>query len=586
MCRLVGFNFANMASRKAAGYRDSWMSCSQNRAPPPRAPNGPPTAAVKAPQPPPPPHGSNTNKISFKRNFSQPVADASPGRMNCSEGPCTLQRLTVNPRAWPLNKPRTKKMNFPKRFIATTEILGASKRVEHVEFIYHRSGQNRDTFVALNRPWLLQGMALSRTTKKCANQPVTNQCLDEWQRYQGSHTLRPYLPVIFGYCEVTPEDVPVACLLMERVAFTWDDFKVRLHREPLREENLLKAVVAQCQIVTFFNEVAQTGIPLINAHSGNLCFVDDSLASVRLIDWHGNDQETKETFYKIMKRSIEVFCEFSPGVHTHDHGAGQRELCEETPDVQTNILRWREFLHKVSTRVNEWFQEICQPWNLGSEMRQVPVEALERLRRELGKLAVAASAKTPSRARASAPSGAQTSSPSSIDTAHGQISDDEASEKVEESDEEMSSEVPNWEQTPSPSYLLASSSAFVWGAAADRSLSLAASLQLDWMRNNAISHSRPTKFSKTLAQQIEEGDFLQHGGSRPVGNDHLHGDCLGLLLGLVLQHLAEEEYLDRCEGPVPKAATDPKKLHDRLYIYWVTNFADWDSLTEPGINSG
>ena len=39
--------------------------------------------------------------------------------------------------------------------------------------------------------------------------------------------------------------------------------------------------------------------------------------------------------------------------------------------------------------------------------------------------------------------------------------------------------------------------------------------------------------------------------------------------------------MDRCEGPVPKAATDPKKLHDRLYIYWVTNFADWDSLTEP-----
>ena len=59
------------------------------------------------------------------------------------------------------------------------------------------------------------------------------------------------------------------------------------------------------------------------------------------------------------------------------------------------------------------------------------------------------------------------------------------------------------------------------------------------------------------------------------------GDRLGLLLRLVLQHLADEKYLDRCEGTVPAAATDPKKLHSRLYKQWFTTNADWDSLEEP-----
>ena len=54
-----------------------------------------------------------------------------------------------------------------------------------------------------------------------------------------------------------------------------------------------------------------------------------------------------------------------------------------------------------------------------------------------------------------------------------------------------------------------------------------------------------------------------------------------MLLRLVLQHLADEEYLDRCEGLVPAAATNPMKLHSRLYKNWVTKYADWDSLTEP-----
>ena len=79
-----------------------------------------------------------------------------PGRMKCSEAPFTLELLTVDPRAWPLNEPRTKKMNFPEKFRATTKFHGASQRVEEVEFLYHKTGQNHDTFVAVGRPWLLK----------------------------------------------------------------------------------------------------------------------------------------------------------------------------------------------------------------------------------------------------------------------------------------------------------------------------------------------------------------------------------------------------------------------------------------------
>ena len=488
--------------------------------------------------------------------------------MKCSKAPFTLERLTVDPGAWPLNEPRTKKMNFPKKFRATTEIHGASKRVEEVEFLYHKSGQNRDTFVAVDRPWLLKGMTLSTKTKKCANQPVANQCFDEWQSYLSSGTLRPYLPVVFGYCEVMLENVPVACLLMERVAFTWDEFKEGIHRVPLRKENLLRAVVAQCQIVAFFNEVAQARIPLRDAHGGNLCFVDDTLATVRLIEWCPNEHIARETFYKIMKRSLRFFFKNSPGAHTHDPGKGEKELHEETPDVQENILRWREFLQQMSQCINNWFQEMSQPWNLGTEIQRVPKEALERLRRELRQLAMTAIAWAPSQASCSL-----ASSPSPIYGRHCQISDDEASENEEDSDME------NWGQTRSPSILWGLT--FRWGATAHRSLCQAALLQLDGMRNNAIRHGRPTKFPKTLDQRIVQDDFGQHGGGRPVERGHQRGDRLGLLLRLVLQHLADKDYLDRCEGPVPVAATNPMKLHSRLYKHWVTKYADWDSLEEP-----
>ena len=348
------------------------------------------------------------------------------------------------------------------------------------------------------------------------------------------------------------------------------EFKESFHREPLREENLVRAVVAQCQIVAFFNEVAQARIPLKDAHGGNLCFVDDTLATVRLIDWCGNEKIGKETFYKIMKRSITKFFKFSPGAHTHDSGAGKKELEGETPEVQGNILRWRKFLEQVSERVTNWFAEISHPWNLGFVLEKVPEEALERLRGDLCQLAKAHIAEAPSRTNFSADS-----SPSPIYTRQSQISDDEASEREEESDE-----LPDWGRTRSPSYRWSPSPPFRWGATAHLALSRAAQQQLDWMRSNEIRHGRSTKFSKTLQQRIVDDDFRQHGGGRPAERGHQLGDRLGLLIRLVLQYLKDEKYLDRCKGHVPAAATNPNKLHSRLYRQWATTYANWDRLAE------
>ena len=53
-----------------------------------------------------------------------------------------------------------------------------------------------------------------------------------------------------------------------------------------------------------------------------------------------------------------------------------------------------------------------------------------------------------------------------------------------------------------------------------------------------------------------------------------------MLLRLVLQHLADKDYFDRCKGPVPVTATNPMKLHSKLYKHWVTTYEDWDSLEE------
>ena len=145
---------------------------------------------------------------------------------------------------------------------------------------------------------------------------------------------------------------------------------------------------------------------------------------------------------------------------------------------------------------------------------------------------------------------------------------------------DMSCEVPDWGQTRSSSFQWSPSPTFRWGATAHKALCLAAQQQLDWMRDNEIRHGRPTKFSKTLEQRIVDDDFGQHGGGRPAEKGQQLGDRLGLLLRLVLQHLADENYLNRCEGRVPAAAIDPKKLHQRLYKQWVSRNPDWDNLEE------
>ena len=211
------------------------------------------------------------------------------------------------------------------------------------------------------------------------------------------------------------------------------------------------------------------------------------------------------------------------------------------------------------------------------------------LRSELCQLAKSHVVEAPSRTNFSAPSRTNSSSPSPIYTRQSQISDDEAPEKEEESDslpdwgkkEEESDSLPDWGKTRSISYRWNPSSSFRWGAAAHTALCQAAQEQLDWMRNNEIRHGRPTKFSKTLDQRIEDNDFGRHGGGRPAEKGQQLGDRLGLLLRLVLKHLADENYLNRCEGRVPAAAINPKKLHQRLYKQWVHNNAAWDSLEEP-----
>ena len=81
------------------------------------------------------------------------------------------------------------------------------------------------------------------------------------------------------------------------------------------------------------------------------------------------------------------------------------------------------------------------------------------------------------------------------------------------------------------------------GGAAAHSLLREADEQRAWMANHPFRHGRPSKFSKHIHQRIEEGDFQEHGGSAPVETGQTKGDQLGLLLELVLQHLAEGEYL-------------------------------------------
>ena len=89
------------------------------------------------------------------------------------------------------------------------QLLFSDGAKETCDIIYHRSGPNRDTWVVVDKPWLLKG-------EPHAPQSATQQ---EWTAWTAKSALP--LPTVHGFLMCSVQGGSCDFLLMDRVAYTF-----------------------------------------------------------------------------------------------------------------------------------------------------------------------------------------------------------------------------------------------------------------------------------------------------------------------------------------------------------------------------
>ena len=124
------------------------------------------------------------------------------------------------------------------------------------------------------------------------------------------------------------------------------------------------------------------------------------------------------------------------------------------------------------------------------------------------------------------------------------------------------------------SHVILTTRPYGWGAAAMQSLLTEGQKQRAWMNRNPIRHGKGTERSVSLETRLATDNFGVHsndGSMRPVEASHHQGDIFKLVIRLVQKQLEEGNFLERCgrDAQVPRAATDPEKLHRLHYRKFV-----------------
>jgi hypothetical protein len=87
------------------------------------------------------------------------------------------------------------------------------------KYTYFASGKHRDAFCAVGANLVLK-MHKIEVGKKNQNQ-------EEWQSYDQNPSFRSFVPFVYGYFEQNLKGIPVATLLVSRVAFSFEEMLQR-----------------------------------------------------------------------------------------------------------------------------------------------------------------------------------------------------------------------------------------------------------------------------------------------------------------------------------------------------------------------
>jgi hypothetical protein len=183
----------------------------------------------------------------------------------------------------------------------------------------------------------------------------------EWDSYLQIATLRKILPIVYGYFEVPCAGGFVAVLLLERVAFTFDDF-VRKSREyaPIRPTvDIIKACVLR--VYHTLVECARDGLYAHDWHVANVGFTDTSASRMVLVDWQKNKLASADLSYRQrFEKALRCFIQFLPGPHMY----GEDVIIDKAIDVQANIRKWRIVLTRMSSALQSWWDDVYSSGNL------------------------------------------------------------------------------------------------------------------------------------------------------------------------------------------------------------------------------
>ena len=113
----------------------------------------------------------------------------------------------------------------------------------------------------------------------------TNQNLEEFKAWKSNHSLRRFLPTVYGYIEQEVNGKRVSFLIVGRMGFTFADLIDRVRLEPVAATALNLIVGAATQVVNTIVQAAEGGIAVHDWHVGNIGFSDNEAAKPVLVDW-------------------------------------------------------------------------------------------------------------------------------------------------------------------------------------------------------------------------------------------------------------------------------------------------------------
>ena len=426
-----------------------------------------------------------------------------------------------------------------------------------VEFIYDRSGANRDAWSAVGFPWILKG---EPTTSRMA----TSATQQEWDLFQKNRVLP--LPTCYGYFRKAVGGKEVEFVLMDRIAFTMYDALVSirtLNPTPAKLEivrKLIRAPVHKMQHLA-----SEERVSLYDWHVMNLAFNDTLDPQVVLIDWQRNSQHSDTPRKRHMHQSFTAFCNWLDNVSEKDEKskkAREPELYSQWQKIMTDLKKacqsWWQNLHWLPSKadlktLDKMLLDVCEGVVFDADVPSPHAPTTTAAPSTPG-VVVNAGMTLTHLPTSPAPSSIPPTSPAPSSASGTQriatwpLTNRPPVETYEESSDEYKQIV---------SVLTASngSGRFIGsGRTAAMSLGKAA---LEYLAHRSVEprHGKVSKNTIFLSSRLENPDKM-----RKLAYDPDSGNVLGLLFRILLEKVAAHGYLNRCGEHIPNSAKKPTEI--------------------------